>query len=321
MLTHWPTTDSAQYLRQIRKFPLLEAEEESSLARRWHENADGQAMHKILTSHLRLVPHVARSYRGYGLPFSELVSEGNVGLIQAAKRFDPEKGARFSTYAVWWIKAAIQEYILRSWSLVKIGTTSSQRTLFFKLRQTKNRIAAFQEGQIRPDQAKAIAEHLGVDERDVFEMDQRLNGDISLNVPARDDDHANEWQDRLVDERPNQEKLLADNDEFEHRHQALREALSTLGDRERYVFEMRRLADEPLSLEMLASKLDISPERVRQIEARAFEKVCKAVRRGGAAVQQIAAMGRLSASTRARNVKSTRFSPLTAAIEAPLCAG
>jgi RNA polymerase sigma-32 factor len=239
MRTHSPTTDDSRYLRQIHCFPLLEAEEESSLARRWLENADGQAVHKILTSHLRLVPNVARSYRGYGLPLSDLISEGNVGLMQAAKRFDPEKGARFSTYAVWWIKATIQEYILRSWSLVKIGTTTSQRILFFKLRRMKNRIAAFQEGDMRPDQTKLIAERLGVDEQDVVEMNRRLDGDMSLNVPVGDDDQAYEWQDRLVDERPDPEKLVGENDEFEHRQRALREALTTLGDRERYVFEMR----------------------------------------------------------------------------------
>jgi RNA polymerase sigma-32 factor len=321
MRTHSPTTDDSRYLRQIHCFPLLEAEEESSLARRWLENADGQAVHKILTSHLRLVPNVARCYRGYGLPLSDLISEGNVGLMQAAKRFDPEKGARFSTYAVWWIKATIQEYILRSWSLVKIGTTTSQRILFFKLRRMKNRIAAFQEGDMRPDQAKLIAEHLGVDEQDVVEMNRRLDGDMSLNVPVGDDDQAYEWQDRLVDERPNPEKLVGENDEFKHRQRALREALTTLGDRERYVFEMRRLADEPVSLEILAAELGVSRERVRQIEARAFEKVCRAVRQRGAAGQQIAAINRYQASVRAQEPKVATSNLLMAAeVGAPLCA-
>jgi RNA polymerase sigma-32 factor len=279
MSTLLPTAEIAGYLRQIQKFPLLEAAEEALLARRWRERADKQAVQKIVTSHLRLVPPVARAYRGYGLPLSELVSEGNIGLMQAVQRFDPEKGARFSTYAVWWIKAAIQEYIMRSWSLVKIGTTKSQRTLFFKLRQMKNRIAALQDGDMHPGQATLIAENLDVSERDVVEMDRRLHGDISLNAPVREGDQIDEWQDRLEDDRPTQEKLLADNDELDHRRRVLREALTTLSDRERHVFEMRRLTDEQMSLEELAMKLKLSRERVRQIEASAFEKICRAVRR------------------------------------------
>lgn len=291
MRTYLPTAEVAQYLREIQKFPLLDAEEETLLTKLWRENADRVAVHRILTSHLRLVPNVARRYRGYGLPLSELISEGNIGLMQAAKRFDPEKGARFSTYAVWWIKAAIQEYILRSWSLVRLGTTSAQRTLFFKLRQTRNRIAALQGGDVSPDRAKLIAEHLGVREQDVVDMDRRLDGDMSLNTLARDDGQLDEWQDRLVDERPSQEEALAENDELEHRRDALRQALTTLGDRERYVLEMRWLADEPLSLEVLSLELGVSRERVRQIEARAFEKICRAARRVrsllGAVAQQI----------------------------------
>jgi RNA polymerase sigma-32 factor len=289
MRSYLPTTDIAQYLREIKKFPLLEAEEESVLAKRWRENADPEAANRILTSHLRLVPNVARGYRGYGLPLSELVSEGNIGLMKAAKRFDPMKGARFSTYAIWWIKASIQEYILRSWSLVRIGSTSAQRTLFFKLRQTKNRIAALQEGEIRPDDTKLIAERLGVSERDVIEMDQRIEGDMSLNTSVRDDGQPNEWQDLLIDERPSQEEALTENDELEHRREALREALKTLSDRERYVLERRRLADEPLPLEVLSVEFGVSRERVRQIEARAFEKICRAARRGHSLLDGVAA--------------------------------
>lgn len=298
MRAYFPTADVAQYLREIKKFPFLEAEEETILAKRWRESSDRQAAHRILTSHLRLVPNVARRYRGYGLPLSELISEGNIGLMQAAERFDPEKGARFSTYAVWWIKAAIQEYILRSWSLVRIGTTSAQRTLFFKLRQTKSRIAA-EEGDMSADCAKRIAEHLGVGEQDVIEMDQRLNGDMSLNSLFHDDGQFDEWQDRLADERPSQEEELAENDKLEHQRDALREALMRLGDRERYVLEKRWLVDEPLSLEVLSLELGVSRERVRQIEARAFEKLCRAVREVrsllGAVAQQIAAMNKPSA--------------------------
>jgi len=279
MRSYLPTTDVAQYMQKIQKFPFLEAEEETVLAKRWRENADSEAANRILTSHLRLVPNVARGYRGYGLPLSDLISEGNVGLMQAAKRFDPNKGARFSTYAVWWIKASIQEYILRSWSLVRIGTTSAQRTLFFKLRQTKRRIAALQEGEVSPDDAKRIAELLGVAERDVVEMDQRIEGDMSLNTSVGDDGQPDEWQDRLLDERPSPEEALTENDELEHRRDALREALKTLSDRERYVLEMRRLTDEPLSLEVLSLELGVSRERVRQIEARAFEKICRTARR------------------------------------------
>jgi RNA polymerase sigma-32 factor len=279
MRSYLPTTDIAQYLREIKKFPLLEAEEETVLAERWRENADPEAANRILTSHLRLVPNVARGYRGYGLPLSELISEGNIGLMKAAKRFDPTKGARFSTYAIWWIKASIQEYILRSWSLVRIGSTSAQRTLFFKLRQTKNRIAALREGEVSPDDAKLIAKRFGVAERDVIEMDQRIEGDMSLNTSVRDDGQPNEWQDLLIDECPSQEETLTENDELEHRREALREALKTLSERERYVLERRRLADEPLSLEVLSVEFGVSRERVRQIEARAFEKICRAARR------------------------------------------
>lgn len=279
MLTSWQTADTVRYHQQLRKFPLLEAEEEMRLAKRWREHSDQEAVHKILTSHLRLVVRVARSYLGYGLPLSELISEGNIGLIEAAKRFDPEKGVRFSTYAVWWIRAALQEYVLRSWSLVKMGTRRSERTLFFNLRKLKNRIAAVQDGDMHPDQVKFIAEHLQVGARDVVEMNRRLGGDVSLNLAIKEEPNSVEYLDCLVDEQPNQEQRLAENDELKCRNSALRDALSMLGDRERRVFEMRRLADEPVSLYALATRFGVSPERVRQIEARAFEKVRKAVRK------------------------------------------
>ena len=279
MLTSWQTADTVRYHQQLRKFPLLEAEEEMRLAKRWREHSDQEAVHKILTSHLRLVVRVARSYLGYGLPLSELISEGNIGLIEAAKRFDPEKGVRFSTYAVWWIRAALQEYVLRSWSLVKMGTRRSERTLFFNLRKLKNRIAAVQDGDMHPDQVKFIAEHLQVGAQDVVEMNRRLGGDVSLNLAIKEEPNSVEYLDCLVDEQPNQEQRLAENDELKCRNSALRDALSMLGDRERRVFEMRRLADEPVSLYALATRFGVSPERVRQIEARAFEKVRKAVRK------------------------------------------
>ena len=259
---------------------MLQANEETQLAKRWRENSDREAAHQLVTSHLRLVVPVARSYRGYGLPISELVSEGNIGLIQAVKGFDPERGLRFSTYAIWWIKAPIREYILRSWSLVKIGTTKSERILFFNLRKEKNRVAAPHDEDLHPEQGKLIADRLGVRKRDVLEMNRRLCGDLSLNVHLREDEHASEWQDLLLDERPDQEILVAENDEFERRCRDLRVALTTLGGRERYVFEMRRLADEPVSLAALASKLGVSRERVRQIELRAFEKIRRAVKGG-----------------------------------------
>jgi RNA polymerase sigma-32 factor len=287
MATSWQTADTIRYHQQLRRFPLLEAEEEMRLARRWRERSDREAVHKLLTSHLRLVARVARSYLGYGLPLSELISEGNIGLIEAAKRFDPEKGVRFSTYAVWWIRAEIQEYVLRSWSLVKMGTRRSERILFFNLRKLKNRIAALQDGDMRPDQVKFIAEHLEVGAQDVVEMNRRLGGDVSLNLPIREP-HTVEYLDCLVDDQPNQEQRLAENDELEYRNSALRDALSMLGDRERSVFEMRRLSDEPVSLYTLATRFGVSPERVRQIEARAFEKVRRAVREARGNLQIIA---------------------------------
>ena len=300
MVTSLQTADDViRYQKEIQRFPLLQPEEEAKLAKHWRESADRKAVHKLLTSHLRLVVKVARSFRGYGLPFSELISEGNVGLIQAADRFDPEKGFRCSTYAVWWIRAAIQQYILRSWSLVKIGTKQSERTLFFNLRKLKNRIAALQDGDMHPDQVKFIAKHLEVGAQDVVEMNRRIGGDISLNLPISNEQHTGEYQDWLVDERPNQEQQLAENDEFELCFEALRQALSTLGDRERNVLEMRRLADEPVSLEVLATTFRVSRERVRQIEAQVFEKVCKAARLS--VDREIVTTGSSAVSPRTRN--------------------
>ena len=239
--------------------------------------ANAYAAHKLVTSHLRLVAKIAVGYRGYGLPISEVISEGNIGLMQAAKRFDPQKGFRFATYAMWWIKAAIQEYILRSWSLVKMGTTANQKKLFFNLRKAKSKISALEEGDLRPDQVKLIAQRLGVTEQDVIDMNRRLGGDISLNAPIRDDVNSGEWQDWLVDEASDQETRLAESEQLENRKKALGEALAVLGQRERRIFEARRLADDPITLEDLAVEFGISRERVRQIEVRAFQKVQRAV--------------------------------------------
>jgi RNA polymerase sigma-32 factor len=265
------------YFKEIRRFPILKAEEEQMLVARWRESADGDAAHRLLTSHLRLVARIARNYRGYSLPSSELISEGNIGLLQALKRFDPDKGARFSTYAVWWIKAAIQAYILRSWSLVKMGTTTNQKRLFFRLSKAKQRLLSHREGDFRADEASLIASWLGVTEQEVVEMNRRLSGDISLNTPMNEDDNSLELQDRLADEGPDQESRLAESDELEMRRRALGLALAELDDRERHIFEARRLRDPPRSLERLASEHRISSERVRQIERRAFKKVQSAV--------------------------------------------
>jgi RNA polymerase sigma-32 factor len=267
---------TSRYLEEIRRFPMLEAEEESVLAKRWREHGDRDAAHKLVTSHLRLVAKIAVGYRGYGLPLSEVISEGNVGLMQAAKRFDPQKGFRFATYAVWWIKAAIQEYVLRSWSLVKMGTTANQKKLFFNLRKAKSRIAVVEEGDLRPDQVKLIASRLGVTKQDVVEMNRRLGGDLSLNAPIRDGGDSGEWQDWLVDEASDQESRLAESEQLENRRKALGEALAVLGQRERRIFEARQLADDPITLEDLAVQFGISRERVRQIEVRAFQKVQRA---------------------------------------------
>ena len=268
----------SRYLSEIRKFPMLEPQQEYMYAKRWREHDDREAAHHLVTSHLRLVAKIAMGYRGYGLPISEVVSEGNVGLMQAVKRFEPEKGFRLATYAMWWIKASIQEYILRSWSLVKMGTTANQKKLFFNLRKAKSRISALEEGDMHPDQVKLIAKRLGVTEQDVVDMNRRLGGDASLNAPLRDDGEAGEWQDWLVDHSPTQETLLAEHEELDHRRKALTGAISVLNPRERRIFEARRLADDPMTLEDLAREFGVSRERVRQIEVRAFEKVQSAVK-------------------------------------------
>ena len=266
----------SRYITEVRRFPVLKPEEEFMLAKRYQEHEDPRAAHRLVTSHLRLVVKVAMSYRGYGLPMGDVVSEGNIGLMQAVKRFDPDKGFRLATYAIWWIKASIQEYILRSWSLVKMGTTANQKTLFFNLRKAKSKLSALGEGDLRPDQVKLIATRLGVEEHEVVEMNRRLGGDSSLNVSMKEDS-TSEWQDMLVDESDNQEMLVARSEENENRHLALGQALSALNSRERRIFEARRLLDEPLTLEALSEEFGISRERVRQIEARAFEKVQQAV--------------------------------------------
>jgi RNA polymerase sigma-32 factor len=268
----------SRYLSEIRKFPMLEPQEEYMFAKRWREHDDRDAAHHLVTSHLRLVAKIAMGYRGYGLPISEVVSEGNVGLMQAVKRFEPDKGFRLATYAMWWIKASIQEYILRSWSLVKMGTTANQKKLFFNLRKAKSKISALDEGDMHPDQVKLIAKRLGVTEQDVVDMNRRLGGDASLNAPIRDDGEAGEWQDWLVDHAPTQEAIMAESEEFDHRRQALTGAIGVLNPRERRIFEARRLAEDPMTLEDLASEFGVSRERVRQIEVRAFEKVQSAVK-------------------------------------------
>ena len=268
----------SRYLDEIRRFPMLEPTEEYMLAKSWREHGDRDAAHKLVTSHLRLVAKIAMGYRGYGLPIGEVVSEGNVGLMQAVKRFDPDKGFRLATYAMWWIKAAIQEYILRSWSLVKMGTTANQKKLFFNLRKAKGRISALDEGDLRPDQVKQIATRLGVPEQDVIDMNRRLGGDASLNAPLREEGEG-EWQDWLVDDSPTQETVLARAQEGQNRLAALKDALGVLNPRERRIFEARRLADDPITLEDLSSEFGVSRERVRQIEVRAFEKVQDAVKR------------------------------------------
>jgi RNA polymerase sigma-32 factor len=274
-----------RYLEEIRRFPMLEPQEEYMLAKSWREHGDREAAHRLVTSHLRLVAKIAMGYRGYGLPISEVISEGNVGLMQAVKRFEPDKGFRLATYAMWWIKAAIQEYILRSWSLVKMGTTANQKKLFFNLRKAKSRISALEEGDLRPDQVKLIAKRLGVTEQDVVDMNRRLGGDVSLNSPIREEGDSGEWQDWLVDDSISQETRLAESEEADNRRKALGEALTVLNERERRIFEARRLADEPITLEELADEFGVSRERVRQIEVRAFEKVQKAVKNRIAAME------------------------------------
>src|SRR5205809_1077430 len=274
-----------RYIEEIRRVPMLEPHEEYMLAKRWREHGDHEAAHKLVNSHLRLVARIATGYRGYGLPISELISEGNVGLMQAIKRFEPEKGFRFATYATWWIKAAIQDYILRSWSMVKMGTTANQKKMFFNLRKAKSKISVLDQGDMRPDQVKIIARRLGVTQTDVIYMNRRLGGDASLNAPIREDGNSAEWQDRLVDEHTDQETTLAASGEFDNRSKALASALSALNDRERCIFEARRLAEEPITLKELADEFGVSRERVRQIGVRAFEKVQKSVKNRVAAME------------------------------------
>ena len=263
-----------RYLQEIRKFPMLEPEEEYMLAKRWVEQEDTEAAHKMVTSHLRLAAKIAMGYRGYGLPQAEVISEANVGLMQAVKRFDPEKGFRLATYAMWWIRASIQEYILRSWSLVKMGTTAAQKKLFFNLRKLKGQMQAIEDGDLSPEHVKKIATHLDVPEEEVVNMNRRMAGaDHSLNAPLRADSEG-EWQDWLVDDdQTSQESALVESDEFAKRHALLEEAMADLNDREKHIITERRLAEDPTTLEDLAKVYNISRERVRQIEVRAFEKL------------------------------------------------
>jgi RNA polymerase sigma-32 factor len=266
-----------RYLEEIRRFPMLEPQQEFMLAKRWREHGDTDAAQELITSHLRLVARIAMGYRGYGLPIGEVISEGNVGLMQAVKRFEPDRGFRLATYAMWWIRASIQEYILRSWSLVKMGTTAAQKKLFFNLRRAKSQLQALDEGDLKPEHVKTIAKKLGVTEDDVVSMNRRLGGDASLNAPVRADSESGEWQDWLVDDTPQQEERLIETQELSRRKNYLTDALSTLNDRERRIFEARRLVDDPVTLEDLSTEFGVSRERIRQIEVRAFEKVQKAV--------------------------------------------
>ena len=268
----------SRYLTEIRKFPLLTPEDEYMYAKAWKEHEDPEAARKLVTSHLRLVAKIAMGYRGYGLPVSEIVSEGNVGLMQAVKRFDPDRGFRLATYAMWWIRAAIQEYVLRSWSMVKMGTTAAQKKLFFNLRKAKSNIGAIEEGDLTPEHTEKLADQLGVTETEVTEMNRRLSGpDSSLNAPVRADSEG-EWQDWLVDEQETQESELADREDIGNRRMLLGEALKTLNERERHILIERRLKDEPTTLEELSQQYNISRERVRQIEVRAFEKLQKSMK-------------------------------------------
>ncbi|MRG55087.1 RNA polymerase sigma factor RpoH [Phyllobacterium sp. SYP-B3895] len=285
-----------RYLEEIRRFPMLEPQEEYMLAKRYLEHSDPKAAHKLVTSHLRLVAKIAMGYRGYGLPIGEVISEGNVGLMQAVKRFEPERGFRLATYAMWWIKASIQEYVLRSWSLVKMGTTANQKRLFFNLRKVKSKIQALDDGDLNPEQVKEIATRLSVSEDEVISMNRRLSGDASLNAPIRsaDGEAGGDWQDWLVDDHDSAEDMLIEQDELESRREMLSGAMSSLNDRERRIFQARRLADDPVTLEDLSTEFGISRERVRQIEVRAFEKVQDAVK--AAAIKQQKALVSMSDS-------------------------
>src|SRR5215467_14508158 len=267
------------YFKEIQRFPMLDRQQEYMLAKRWREDGDRHAAHQLITSHLRLVAKIARGYRGYGLPLADLISEGHVGLLQAIERFEPERGFRFSTYAVWWIKAAVQGYILRSWSVVKMGTTANHRKLFFNLRNAKNRISALDDGDMRPNQVKLIAKRLGVTERAVIDMNRRLGGDASLNDPICEESDSAEWQDWLVSNSPDQEETLAASEELDNRRNELSVAVGALNPRARRIFEGRRLAEDPMTLAELDNEFGVSRERVRQIEARAFEEVQKIMNR------------------------------------------
>ncbi len=300
----------ARYLEEIRRFPMLEPQQEYMLAKRWQEHEDAAAAQKLVTSHLRLVARIAMGYRGYGLPIGEVISEGNVGLMQAVKRFDPDKGFRLATYAMWWIRAAIQEYILRSWSLVKMGTTASQKKLFFNLRKAKSQLQALEEGDLRPDQVALIATNLGVPEEDVISMNRRLGGDASLNAPLRADSESGEWQDWLVDDSPSQETTLVESEELDRRREYLEAAMESLNERERRIFTARRLADEPMTLEELSSEFNVSRERIRQIEVRAFEKVQKAVQKAALRAETPRAAAAAAASAPVLSV-AARYPPLT----------
>ena len=275
------------YLRQIGRFPMLEPHEEHMLAKRWRKDGDHEAAHKLVNSHLRLVAKIARGYRGYGLPISDVISEGNVGLMQAVQRFKPEKGFRLATYAAWWIRAAIQDHIRRSLSLVKMAATHNQRKLFSNLRKAKREVSALDEGDMRRDQIETIAKRLGVTEQDVIDMNRWFSGDASLNAPIREDGDSGEWQDWLVDEGASQETTLAARDEFDYRRKVLASALSVLNDRERRIFEARRLAEDPITLADLAAEFSVSRERVRQINVSSFEKVRKAVKYRGATIETL----------------------------------
>ncbi|MBW8858484.1 MAG: RNA polymerase sigma factor RpoH [Caulobacter sp.] len=285
-----PDGGLSRYLTEIRKFPMLAKDEEFMLAQRWKEHQDSEAAHRMVTSHLRLVAKIAMGYRGYGLPIGEVISEGNVGLMQAVKKFEPDKGFRLATYAMWWIRASIQEYILRSWSLVKMGTTAAQKKLFFNLRKAKSQIEAFQDGDLRPEQVSAIATKLGVLDSEVISMNRRLGGpDASLNAPLRADGES-EWQDWLADDdQVSQETAVAESQEKSMRMSLLEEAMVELTDRERHILTERRLKDEPTTLEDLASQYGVSRERVRQIEVRAFEKLQKSMREAAIAKNMVEA--------------------------------
>ena len=275
-----PEGSLSRYMEQIRTFPMLEADEEYMLARSFAERGDVTAAHKLVTSHLRLVAKIAMGYRGYGLPVADLISEGNLGMMHAVKKFDPDKGFRLATYAMWWIKASIQEYVLRSWSLVKIGTTASQKKLFFNLRRIKGQIGAIDRGDLKPEDVTHIADELNVSEKDVISMNQRMSGgDHSLNTPlaTTSGEEGTEWQDWLEDERPDQEAYFAETEELGQRHAIMQDAMQNLNPREVRIIEARRLAEPPLTLEELADEFGVSRERIRQIEVRAFEKLSKAV--------------------------------------------